>query len=618
MVGTDGGGPGSSASQPLLPSVSSAQPLRRRSSLSSRQRASAAELWEATLRQKLGTPGPAPPREALPSLYEHRPAVASKVAQSVVPSTVGPSASVVAWFAQYQCTKCGQVPTSLDARYCHNCGAPLPLPRVPAVVTGERSRVAINLGEVAAAAALEAIHQEASWLHVPSPTFTRRSGRWLRTGPKIHKALLQHAQRRGSTIALRSAESIEMAASDCCKPQADPSPGGRKSCRGARGKARWHIGWIIFGQGGHDLSLKCWLGDFAVSYVSLLHATTGIHLLSRKPAQDGGLVNARKTQYQAAHIVASKAPVRFLHSKILMLRSHSSTRGPRLFWRVALMAAGLFRPTMTGRKSAAALILLPCALLLIFGTWGSSAAAFLSASPAGRSALRGPQLHSMQEPRAATMCGSLPLVGLAAAVGCIVAARSTVQRRYTGSYNMDGRCCLLNDSGTSKLCPCTGHAEWLEKKTAELEELMPMTDIEFEDMVSEQTWQWARHLLPFQNRRRHEIAEFKRRCILKQPELFKKLRLWHPLALKYPTVIRRFDNLGPSDIENRDLMIDVEMLANTEKIAGFTYRDNAKLSLEAQRTESLHTPISVPWNFARGGMVFGAGQGAFAGADRGW
>jgi len=244
-------------------------------------------------------------------------------------------------------------------------------------------------------------------------------------------------------------------------------------------------------------------------------------------------------------------------------------RGPRLFWRVALMAAGLFRPTMTGRKSAAALILLPCALLLIFGTWGSSAAAFLSASPAGRSALRGPQLHSMQEPRAATMCGSLPLVGLAAAVGCIVAARSTVQRRYTGSYNMDPRI----QAGEPTKMTEEEKAEWLEKKTAELEELMPMTDIEFEDMVSEQTWQWARHLLPFQNRRRHEIAEFKRRCILKQPELFKKLRLWHPLALKYPTVIRRFDNLGPSDIENRDLMIDVEMLANTEKIAGFTYRD---------------------------------------------
>ncbi|OLQ04162.1 hypothetical protein AK812_SmicGene12771 [Symbiodinium microadriaticum] len=222
------------------------------------------------------------------------------------------------------------------------------------------------------------------------------------------------------------------------------------------------------------------------------------------------------------------------------------------------------------------------------------------ASPAGRSALRGPQLHQMQEPRAAAMCGSLPLVGLAAAVGCVVVARSIVQRRYTGSYNMDPRMARGEPTKMTE----EQKAEWLTTKTAELEELMPMTDIEFEDMVSEQTWQWARHLLPFQNRRRHEIAEFKRRCILKQPELFKKLRLWHPLALKYPTVIRRFDNLGPSDIENRDLMIDVEMLANTEKCAGFTYRC----------TGSLRTPISGSWNFAGRGMVFGAGQGAFAGA----
>ncbi|CAE7645201.1 unnamed protein product [Symbiodinium necroappetens] len=173
------------------------------------------------------------------------------------------------------------------------------------------------------------------------------------------------------------------------------------------------------------------------------------------------------------------------------------------------------------------------------------------------------------------MCGSLPLVGLAAAVGCVVVARSTVQRRYTGSYNMDPRMARGEPTKMTE----EQKAEWLTTKTAELEELMPMTDIEFEDMVSEQTWQWARHLLPFQNRRRHEIAEFKRRCILKQPELFKKLRLWHPLALKYPTVIRRFDNLGPSDIENRDLMIDVEMLANTEKCAGFTYRDSAQAAL---------------------------------------
>ncbi|CAE7735192.1 unnamed protein product [Symbiodinium pilosum] len=239
------------------------------------------------------------------------------------------------------------------------------------------------------------------------------------------------------------------------------------------------------------------------------------------------------------------------------------------------MAAGLFRPTMAGRKSAAALILLPCALVLIFGiARGSSAVTFLSASPA-RGSLRGPEQHRT-EPRSSAMCGTAPIVGLAAAVGCVAVARSTVQRRYKGTYNMDPVSSIKGEPLIPKGEPMKmteeEKAEWLTTKTAELEEIMPMSDIEFEDMVSEQTWLWARHLLPFQERRRHEVAEYKRRCIQKQPELFKKLRLWHPLALKYPTVIKKFDNLGPSDIENRDLMIDVEFLAQTEKIAGFTYK----------------------------------------------
>lgn len=155
-----------SASQPSLPSVSSVQPLRRSSSLTSSHRESAVAHWEATLKNRLGTPGPPPPREALPSLYEQRGKGAhaaaalravSGVSRSQPPSTVGPSASVVAWFAQFQCNKCGQVPTALDAKFCYYCGEALPLPRVPAAITGGAgSRVAENLGEVAAAAALEA------------------------------------------------------------------------------------------------------------------------------------------------------------------------------------------------------------------------------------------------------------------------------------------------------------------------------------------------------------------------------------------------------------------------------------------------------------------------------
>lgn len=138
--------------------------LRRSTSLTSRQRVSAADHWEATLRRRLGTPGPPPQRDEVPGLYDAprlpMVGVLASGASKSAPSTVGPSASVVAWFAQYQCTKCGQVPTSLEARFCHLCGESLPLPRVPGAVTGGSSRLAKNLGEVAAAAALEVMQSE--------------------------------------------------------------------------------------------------------------------------------------------------------------------------------------------------------------------------------------------------------------------------------------------------------------------------------------------------------------------------------------------------------------------------------------------------------------------------
>lgn len=149
-----------SASQPSLPTISSVGPLRRVASLTSTERESAALYWQATLKERLGTPGMPPPPAALPSLYEGRLSgsairPASVTRHSVAPSSIGPSASVVAWFAQYQCEHCGRMPTSLEASYCFSCGKPLPLPRLPGRGS-EASRVACNLGEVAAAAVMEA------------------------------------------------------------------------------------------------------------------------------------------------------------------------------------------------------------------------------------------------------------------------------------------------------------------------------------------------------------------------------------------------------------------------------------------------------------------------------
>jgi len=157
-MGGDGRG-AATASQPVLPSVVSSYPLRRVVSLSSRQTGDAAKAWQETLHRRVGVPGDPPGRDTLPSLYDkqRRTIAASGVSRSAPPSTVGPSASVVAWFAQFQCQSCERIPTSLEDRFCSSCGQPLPLPQLPPGTGGGRSGcTAANLGEVAAAAAAAA------------------------------------------------------------------------------------------------------------------------------------------------------------------------------------------------------------------------------------------------------------------------------------------------------------------------------------------------------------------------------------------------------------------------------------------------------------------------------
>jgi len=129
------GAPSLTASQALLPSVASAHPLRRTASLSSAERSSAHRSWQITLRERLGTPGAAPGRDELPSLY-NRPSITSAMrpvsgaSRSCPPSTAGPSASIVAWFAQFRCESCGRIPLSLDAKFCAACGHSLEI-KVP-------------------------------------------------------------------------------------------------------------------------------------------------------------------------------------------------------------------------------------------------------------------------------------------------------------------------------------------------------------------------------------------------------------------------------------------------------------------------------------------------------
>mmetsp|Transcript_108497 Transcript_108497/g.188378 ORF Transcript_108497/g.188378 Transcript_108497/m.188378 type:complete len:229 (+) Transcript_108497:140-826(+) len=141
------------ASAPQLPAVSSVYPLRRTASLTSVDRSTAQRCWQSTLRERLGTPGHPPGRDELPSLYNrpsqispNRPPSGISQSPSAPPSTVGPSASIVAWFAQFRCENCGTIPLALEARFCSSCGHSLSIVIPPEIAYGksEENRSALN------------------------------------------------------------------------------------------------------------------------------------------------------------------------------------------------------------------------------------------------------------------------------------------------------------------------------------------------------------------------------------------------------------------------------------------------------------------------------------------
>mmetsp|Transcript_14176 Transcript_14176/g.28025 ORF Transcript_14176/g.28025 Transcript_14176/m.28025 type:complete len:248 (-) Transcript_14176:158-901(-) len=159
-----------SASAPSVLSLPSASPARRAPSLSSADAVSAVRRWQRTLLERVPSPGQPPGCDQLPSLYDARrsgPRPGTGLSRSQPPSSIGPSASVVAWFAQYRCGACGWIPNALDARFCCSCGKALSLPPLRAAVseTGASAaavavREAQELREAAAAASTASSNRE--------------------------------------------------------------------------------------------------------------------------------------------------------------------------------------------------------------------------------------------------------------------------------------------------------------------------------------------------------------------------------------------------------------------------------------------------------------------------
>uniref|UniRef100_A0A7S4PTM7 S1 motif domain-containing protein n=1 Tax=Alexandrium monilatum TaxID=311494 RepID=A0A7S4PTM7_9DINO len=171
-------------------------------------------------------------------------------------------------------------------------------------------------------------------------------------------------------------------------------------------------------------------------------------------------------------------------------------------------------------------------------------------------------------------------VGLAAAA-CVAAAaarraRSAVRRRAVDGPGGFYQKSIIPSGTTTSTMTEEEQEDFLEKRCDALEKLMPMSDQEFDDEVEELTWTWARHLLPYTNVARADKAAHKRKTILRQKAFFKKMRLFKPLAIKYPTLMKRLIVQDNPDMEDIRYKISGEWIANEEKIAGFTYEDFVK------------------------------------------
>lgn len=134
--------------------------------------------------------------------------------------------------------------------------------------------------------------------------------------------------------------------------------------------------------------------------------------------------------------------------------------------------------------------------------------------------------------------------------------------------------------------------KWMQERGAELEELMPKTHEEFDDEVAELYWNWQKHLMPYRDkmtgvgRTNSAKAKIKLNKIRKQPEFWKKLQLFKPVALKHPTLLKHFGTVwsrarrsdfgpweSPDSIEDQNFKMNASWLANEEMIAGFSYKD---------------------------------------------
>lgn len=194
-------------------------------------------------------------------------------------------------------------------------------------------------------------------------------------------------------------------------------------------------------------------------------------------------------------------------------------------------------------------------------------------------------------PRVASGMSNIPLVSflgvsLAAAMGAVARRKRKTAQRCFPIVTKETREIheVISNQGARTMFTQDEEAAFLEKRVKGLEELMPVTEQEFDDKVAELHWQWCRTLLPFTDRHRVVVANIKRNAILKQKDLYKQLMLFKPLALKHPTLIKRYRAELP-DLQCSDMKLQGDVIDQNEKIAGFTYEDFVRETQNYQGTK---------------------------------
>jgi len=125
----------------------------------------------------------------------------------------------------------------------------------------------------------------------------------------------------------------------------------------------------------------------------------------------------------------------------------------------------------------------------------------------------------------------------------------------------------------------------MEERLENLGNIMPMTDEDFDDEIDELFWHWAGGLLQKGETTMKikgklndlpPVARWNKTQIFRNKEVFQKLRLFKPLALKHPGVVYHTMLPDVGSVEDKTMAINPSALAQIESLAGFTYEDWAK------------------------------------------